>query len=166
MSHIRFVRSYTEGIHNPNRFKVKAEINHDLINIGIYNDYENLWRPHIIDNVPRLANTFAKYGNSIQKVTGVSYRNSLTEVAVGWSCLGKNLNEDNRIFYTPKNKYVRDFIKKTVHGGRVLACKKTIVSKIFKDVVNVLEKFHGKDLEVSALFDDCFKDINTNKKLL
>ena len=150
MSHIRFVRRYTESIHHPNRFKMKDEINHDLINIGNYNDYENLWRPHITDNVPRLAYTFAKYGNSIQKVTGVSYGNSLTEVVVGWSCLGRYLNEDNKIFYTSKNKYVRDFIKKTVHAGRVLACKKTIESKSFTDVVKVLEKFYGEDLLISV----------------
>ena len=51
--------------------------------------------------------------------------------------------------------------KKTVHGGKVLACNKKFVSKPFKDVLNVLEEFYGKDLEVSLLIDKFFKHINT-----
>ena len=117
---------------------MKGEINHELINIGNYKDYENSWRPYLIDDVIGLAYVIAKHGNSIQKITGVSYKNSLTEAALGWSCLGRYLKEVNKTLYTPKNKYVRSFSKQTVHGGRVLACNKKIVSKSFKDVVNVL----------------------------
>ena len=58
---------------------------------------------------------------------------------------------------------MRDFIKKTVHEGRVLACNKKIVSKSFNYVVNVLEKFYAKGLEVSVLFDKNFKHIKTTK---
>ena len=53
---------------------MKVEINHDLINIGNYKDYENLWRPYLIDDVLGLAYVIAKHGNSIQKITGVSYK--------------------------------------------------------------------------------------------
>ena len=67
------------------------------------------------------------------------------------------------MLYTPKKKYVRDFIKKTNHGGRVLACNKKFVRNSFKHVVNVLENFYGKDLEISLLFDKYFKHIKTIK---
>ena len=49
------------------------------------------------DDVLGLAYVVAKHGNSIQKITGVSYGNSLTEAALGWSCLGRYLKEDIRI---------------------------------------------------------------------
>ena len=142
---------------------MKREINHDLFNFANYKDYESLCRTYFIDDVLGLPFVIAKHGNSIQKITGVSYRNSLTEAAQGWFCLGKYLKEDNKILYTPKDKYVRGFFKQTVHGGRVLACNKKFVSKSFEDVVNIVEKFYGKDLEVSALFGKNFKHINTNK---
>ena len=51
---------------------MKGEINHDLINIGKYEDNENLWRPILIDDVLGLAYVNAKHGNSVQKSTGVS----------------------------------------------------------------------------------------------
>ena len=52
-------------------------------------------------------------------------------------------------------------LKKTKHGGGVLACNKKFVSESFKDVVNVLEKFFGNYLEISVSFDKNFKHINT-----
>ena len=81
---------------------IKGEINHDLFNIGIYKDYEILWRPYLIDDVPRLAYVIAKHGNRIQKITGVSYKNSLTEAALRWSRLGRYLKEENKVIKHPK----------------------------------------------------------------
>ena len=75
---------------------MKGEINHDLIIIVNYKDYDDLWRSYLKDDVLGLAFVVAKHGNSIQKITVVSYRNSLTEAALGWSCLGRYLKEDNR----------------------------------------------------------------------
>ena len=76
---------------------MKGEIDHDLINFGNYKDYENLWRPYLIDDVLALAYVPTKHGNSIHKITRVSFENSLTEAAVGWSCLGRYLKGDNKI---------------------------------------------------------------------
>ena len=46
---------------------MKGEINHDLITIANYKDYENLWRPYLKEDVLELAYVIAKHGNSIQK---------------------------------------------------------------------------------------------------
>ena len=51
---------------------MKGEVNHDLINIGKYEDNENLWRPILIDDVLGLAYVNTKNGNSVKKSTGVS----------------------------------------------------------------------------------------------
>ena len=91
---------------------LKCEINHDLINIGEYEAYESLWRPYLIDDVLGLDYGITNHGNCIQKITAVSYENSLTEAALDWSCLGGYLKEDSKGLYTPKNKYFRDFVKK------------------------------------------------------
>ena len=80
----------------------KCEIDYDLIKIAKYKDYENSWRPYLIDDVLGLAYVVVKHGNSIQKITGVSYKNSLTEAALGWSCLGRYLKEDTKVLYTPR----------------------------------------------------------------
>ena len=45
----------------------------------------------------------------------------------------------------------------------MLARNKIFVSKLFTDIVNVLEKFYGKDLESSVIVDKYFKHINSIK---
>ena len=75
-----------------------------------------MWRPYLVDDLLELAFLIAEHGNEIQKITGVSYKNSLTEASLGWSCLGKYLKEDNKVLYTPKNMF-GDLIRKTIHGG-------------------------------------------------
>ena len=54
--------------YEPQPDSVKGEINHDLINIANYKDYENLWRPYLKEDVLGLAYGIAKHGNSIQKI--------------------------------------------------------------------------------------------------
>ena len=133
---------------------MKGEINHDSIKIGNCKDYDNLRKPYLIEVVLGLEYVIAKHGNSIQKITGVSFKNNLTEASLGWACLGRYLKEDKKFLYTPKNKYYRDFIKKTIHRDRVSACNKKFVSKSIKGVVNIFEKTFGKFLEVSVLIDN------------
>ena len=98
-----------------------------------------------------------------KKITSVPYENSLSEASLDWSCLGKYLKEDNKILHTPKNKYVRDFIRRTIHGGRVISCTQRFISKSFNEVVTNLEKYYGYNLEVSELFAKFFKHINAIK---
>ena len=53
---------------------MKGGINHNVINISNYKEYESSWKLYLIDNVLRLAYLVAKHGNHIQKITGVFYK--------------------------------------------------------------------------------------------
>ena len=77
---------------------LKGEIDLALINNGNYIDYENPWKPHLIDYVLGLAYVVARHCNSLQKNTGVSHKNCLTEAALCWSCLSRYLKEDRRLY--------------------------------------------------------------------
>ena len=85
---------------------MKRAVAHDLITLSNHKKDESLWKPCLIDDDLGPAYVVSKHGNSIQKMTGISYKNSLTESSLGWACLGRYLKEDNKTFYTPKNKYV------------------------------------------------------------
>ena len=102
--------------------KTKSEIIQDLTIIGIYKDYEILWRPYLSDDIVGIVYVVAKHGKNFQKMTGVSYKISLKEASSGWSYLGKFLKEDKKILYALKNKKFRGCITSTIHGRRVLAC--------------------------------------------
>ena len=72
--------------------------------------------------------------------------------------------QSRKTFYTPKNKYVRDFIHKTVHGGRVVALNRKFVSTSFSQIVNILKKYFGKEHEISKLFEIHFQRIEKVEK--
>ena len=69
------------------------------------------------------------------------------------------------MFYTPKNKYVRNFIRKTIHGGRVTCLNCKFVSTSFDKIVNILEKYYGSNLEISDLFGKHFKYLKKYKNI-
>ena len=74
------------------------------------------------------------------------------------------MKRSGKTFYTPKNRYVRDFIQKTVHGGRVVALNRKFVSTSFNQKVNVLTKYFGKEHETSKLFEIYFQRLDKVKK--
>ena len=74
------------------------------------------------------------------------------------------MKQSGKTFYTPKNKYVRDFIHKTIHGGRVVALNRKFVLTSFNQIVNILEKYFGKESELSKLFEIYFQRIDKVKK--
>ena len=75
------------------------------------------------------------------------------------------MNQSGKTFYTPKNKYARDFIHRTVHGGRVVALSRKFASTSFNQIVNILKKYSGKEHEISKLFEIYCQRIDKVKKL-
>ena len=135
---------------------MKGETAHDLITLSNYKEHEKLRKPYLIDDMLGLAHVVSKHGNSIEKVTGVSYENSFTESSLGWACLGRYLKEDNKTIYTTKNKHVRSFIRKTVRRGRVICLNRKFVSSSFHKIVDILAKYYVSSLEISDLFEKYF----------
>ena len=110
-----------------------------------------------------MAYVVARLGNNIHNFTGVSSEESLTEASLGLSRLGEILKENTMFLHTPGNKDVRDFIKKPIHGGRIVSCNQKLVSRLFNKVVIFLERKYRNNLENSELFAKFFKHINANK---
>ena len=102
-----------------------------MITLSSYKERESLWKPCLVDDFLGLAFVISKHGNAVQNMTGVSRKDSLTESLIVWSCLGKYLNDSTKTFHTLKNKYVRDFIQKTVHVGRVIRLNRVFLSSSF-----------------------------------
>ena len=124
---------------------LKTEMEHSDITLSNYIEKEHFLKAYLIIYVLGLGMLVARHANKIQKITGVSFKTSLTQSSLSWSALGKYMEISGKSFYTPKNKYVRDFIRKTVHGGRVVVLNRKFVSSSFNQIVDILEKYLGKD---------------------
>ena len=113
----------------------------------------HIWEPYFISDVLLLAFIFARHSMEVQKMSGFGIKDCLTEASLGWKCFG-TYNKD-REFYTFNDKYVRNFIRKSIKGGRVAASKRYFESNQCEEILNTIKKhlkINGN--EISILIDN------------
>ena len=67
---------------------LKTEMEHNDVTLYNYREKKHIWKPYLINDILGLAMLVARHGNKIQKTTGVSFKNSLTQSSLSWSTLG------------------------------------------------------------------------------
>ena len=141
---------------------LKGEIEHSIINKNNFAEIGHIWEPYLISDVLCLAYIHARQSMEMQKMTGFGIRDCLTEARLGWKCFGK-YNKD-REFYTFNDKYVRDFIRKSIKGGRVAALNRYFESNQCEQFLSIIKK-HLKitDNDISNTIDKYSKYINTKR---
>ena len=141
---------------------LKGEIEHSIINKNTFAELKHIWEPYLISDVLCLAFIYARHSMEMQKMSGFGIKDCLTEASLGWKCFG-TYNKD-REFYTFNDKYVRDFIRKSIKGGRVAALNRYFESNQCEEILNTIKK-HLKinDYEISNIIDKFLKYINTKR---
>ena len=98
---------------------LKGETEHSVINKSIFAQLRHFWEPYLKLDVLCLAFIYARHSMKMQILSGFRIKDCLTEASLVWKRLGTD-NKD-RDFYTFNDKYVTDFIRKAMKGGRVAA---------------------------------------------
>ena len=117
---------------------LKGEIDHSIINKNNFAKLKHIWEPYLISDVLCFAFIYARHSMEMQKMTGFGIKDCLTEASLGWKCFG-TYNKD-REFYTFNDKYVRDFIRKSVKGGRCGAFIRYFESNQCEEILNTIKK--------------------------
>ena len=139
---------------------LKGEIDHSIINKKNFVELRHIWEPYLISDVLCLAFIYARHSMEMQKMTGFGIKACLTEATLGWKSFG-TYNKD-REFYTFNDKYVRDFIRKSIKGGRCGAFNRYFESNQCENILNTIKKHLKKnDNEISNIIDKYLKYINT-----
>ena len=125
---------------------LKGEIEHSVIKISNFAELRHVWEAYLKLDVICLAFIYARHSMEMQKMTGFGNKDCLTEASLGWKCFG-TYNKD-REFYTFNDKYVRDFIRKSIKGGRVAALNRYFESKQFDEIMSTIEKHLKKKLKM------------------
>ena len=88
-----------------------------------------------------------------QNMSGFDIKDCLTEASLGWKCFGK-YNKDRK-FYTFNDKYVRDFVRKSIKGGKVAVLNRYFESKLCEEILNKFRKhLRRNDKENSNIVDE------------
>ena len=94
----------------------------------------------------------------MQKMSGFRIKDCLTEGSLG------TYNKD-REFYTFNDKYVRDFIRKSIKGGRVGAFNRFFESNQCEQFLNTIKKHLKIEVnEISDIVNEYLKYINTKRE--
>ena len=141
---------------------LKGEIEHSITIKNNFVELGHIWEPYFISDVLCIAFIYARHSMEMQNMTGFSIKDCLTEASLGWKCFG-TYNKD-REFYTFNNKFVRDFMQKSIKGGRVVALNRYFESNQFDEIMSTIKK-HLKinDNEISNVIDKYLKYINTKR---
>ena len=142
---------------------LKGEIEHSIINKNNFAELRHIWEPYLVSDVLCLAFIYARHSMEMQKMSGFGIKDCLTEASLGWKCFG-TYNKD-REFYTFNDKYVRDFIRKSIKGGIVGAFNRYFESNQFDEIMSTIKK-HLKlnDNEISKIIDKYLKYINIKRE--
>ena len=142
---------------------LKGEIEHSVINKNNFVELRHIWEPYLTSDVLCLAFIYARHSMEMQKMSGFGIKDCLTEASLGWKCFG-TYNKD-REFDTFNDKYVRNFIRKSIKGGRCGAYIRYFESNQCEEILNIIKK-HLKinNNEISNIVDEYLKYIRTKRE--
>ena len=88
-----------------------------------------------------------------QNMSGFGIKDCLTQSSLAWKCLGPY--NKNREFYTFNDKYVRDYIRRSIKGGRRAALNRYFKPSQCEEILNTMKKHLGiKVNEISNILGE------------
>ena len=80
---------------------------------------------------------YARHSMEMQNMSGFGIKDCLTEASLAWKSFG-TYNKD-REFYTLNDKYVRNFIRKSIKPRLVAAFKRLFESNQSEQIINAIK---------------------------
>ena len=161
-SHIKISLVKIGKKHGLQAERFKGEIEHSVFNESIFAELSEIWEPYLKLDVLCSAFINARHFMEMQKMSGFGIKDCLTEANLGWKCFG-TYNKD-REFYTFNDKCVRDFIRKSIKGGRVAALNRYFESNRCEEILNTIKRHLKMNVnEISKIVDEYLKYINTKR---
>ena len=117
---------------------LKGELEPSVINKNDIANLKQTWQPYLKLDVLCLAFIYARNSMDLQAMSGYSIKDLLTEANLGWKCFGK-YNKTGRELCKFKEKYVRDFIHKSIKRRRVSALSRFYESKQCDEMLNTMK---------------------------
>ena len=173
--------------YKPQKKLLKKELEHDDIYEDTWEARESEWLPYVKNDVLSTAFCYAKYTMGMEKLTEFGMKNSLTLPALANKYFNSLREENDEPIYTYTDPFMRNFVRKSIKGGRCNAFNQRYKSEISDEVFNniskelnvnddsneyeILEKYFEflKELEkqyveeFNSKYDDC-RDINQKEK--
>ena len=115
-------------------------MNHDDINENNLKDEKDEGLDNVRQNVLCTAFCYARYCRVVEEITGFSMKDFLSAHGWGWNYFSSMRDEEDEPIYTFNDKYMRDFVRRSLKAVRVWAFNQNYDSKNCVDFLNHLSK--------------------------
>ena len=86
-----------------------------------YKDKKHEWLDYVKNDVFCTPFSYARYSKALEEITGFSMKDCLSLLGLGCKYFNSLRTEEEESIYTYNDKNMRDFVRRSIKGGRVCA---------------------------------------------
>jgi hypothetical protein len=136
----------------------KTGFDHKSVTRENFMEKRSEWEPYLELDVISLACCITKYNDMMMNLVGQNMQSCISSPQLTLKGWFTSLGPEYKI-YSHRNKYIRNFIRRTIKGGRVVAAINSFTSPLVPKIMEILRRYveDGKDLESMILLMECYK---------
>ena len=119
---------------------LKQELEHDEIYEDSWEEKENEWLPHVKNDVLSTAFCYARYTMGMEELTTFGMKNSLTLPSLANKYFNSLRVENDEPIYTYTDPFMRNFVGKSIKGGKFNAFNQHYKSEISDECLILFQK--------------------------
>ena len=143
---------------------LKKELEHDEIYDDIWEEREDEWLPYVKNDGLSTAFCYARYTMGMEELTNFGMENSLTLPSLANKYLNSLRDENDEPIYTYTDPFMRNFVRKSIKGGRCNAFNQQYKSEISDEVFKVISKELNVNGNICDLLEKYFDFLNKYEK--
>ena len=143
---------------------LKKELEHDEVFEDTWEDKENEWLPYVKNDVLSTAFCYARYTMGMEELTGFGMKNSLSSPSLANIFINSLRDENDEPIYTYTDPFMRNFVRKSIKGGRCNAFNQHYKFEISYEVFNFISKELNVNGNICEILEKYFKFLNKYEK--
>ena len=146
---------------------LEKELEHVEIFEDIWEAREHEWLPYVKSDVLSTAFCYARYTMGMEELTNFGMKNSLTLPSLAnkyFNSLRDENDEPIYTYYTYTYPFMRNFVRKSIKGGRCNAFNQHYKSEISDEVFNIISKELNVNGNICNLLEKYFEFLNKYEK--
>ena len=143
---------------------LKKELEHDQIYEDTWEQKENEWLPYVKNDVLSTVFCYTRYTMGMEELTGFGMENSLTLPSLANKFFKRLRDENDEPIYTYTDPFVRNFVRKSIKGGRCNAFNQNYKSEISDEVFDIISKEVNVNGNICEILEKYFKFLNNYEK--
>ena len=143
---------------------LKQELVHDEIYEDSWEEKENEWLPYVKNDVLSTVFCYARYTMGMEELTEFGMENSLTLPSLANKYFNNLRDENDEPIYTYTDPFMRNFVRKSLKGGRCNAFTQHYKSEILDEVFNIISKELNVNGNICDILEKYFEFLHKYEK--